>query len=142
MNEIGKRLLKGVLEFEVMKILRSRPTNLRKIRKQIVKSLCISLDMKTITQILHLMKRNGYIKAELSKPRLTQNYALTSEGETLFEQTWQSINLTTSVKTDKLAKWMSIYLAARDVKVNEQIIRKSLKDYQAEEMLRAYLAEA
>ena len=141
MNEIGKRLLKGVLEFEVMKMLRSHPTNPKKIRKQIVKSLCIGLDMKTITQILNLMKRNGYIKTELGKPQLTQNYTLTSEGETLFEQTWQSINLTMSVKTDKLVKWMSLYLTMRDVKVSEQIIENSLKDYQAEEMLREYLGE-
>ena len=142
MDDFGKRLMKGVLEFEIMRILWSHPANLKKIKKQIVNKLNIGLDTKTITNILSLMERNGYLKTNLNKPKLTQNYSLTWNGRSLFEQTWQSINLTMSVKSEKLAKWMSLYLTMRDIKVNEQIIEKSLKNYQAEEMLKEYLAEA
>ena len=138
MEEIGKKLVKGVIEFEVMKIVWSGPTHIKAIREKLTETLEIDLNSETITQILGIMEKNGYIR----KPKgLSKSYALTLEGKSLFEHTWQSLTFLNHLDShsEELAKWISLQLALRKIWINEQIIENTLRNYQAEKILKEQL---
>ena len=131
----------GVIKLEVMKTLWSGPTDIEDLRKRIVETLANALDSRTITRILSQMEKNGYVRSKLNKIQFKKSYALTLEGKSLFEHTWQSLNLfnTPDVRNKKLVKWISMHFASRNVYVSEQLIEDSLRNYQAEEMLKEFL---
>jgi len=138
--EIEKSLVMGVIKLEVLKALWSGPIDMENIRKRIIEMLADALDSKTITRILSQMEKNGYVRSKLNKIRFKKSYALTLEGKSLFEHTWQSLNLfnTSDLRNEKLVKWISMHFASRNVWVSEQLIEDSLRNYQAEEMLKEY----
>ena len=140
MEEIEKKLVKGIIKLEVMKTLWSGPTNIENIRKKIIETLARALDSKTIAQTLSQMEKNGYIRSKLNKTKLRKSYGLTLEGKSLFEHTWHSLTLfnTSNINNEKLVKWMSLHFASRNVWIKEQMIEDSLRNYQAEEMLKEY----
>ena len=131
----------GVIKLEVLKTLWSGPTDIENLRKRIVEMLANALDSRTITRILSQMEKNGYVRSKLNKIQFKKSYALTLEGKSLFEHTWQSLNLfnTPDVRNEKLVKWISTHFASRNVYVSEQLIEDSLRNYQAEEMLKEFL---
>jgi DNA-binding PadR family transcriptional regulator len=141
MEEVDKRLVKSVIEFEIMKILWSSPTHIKDIRKKLLENVEIGVKSETITRILDSMEKNGYA----SKPKgLRRSYVLTMEGKALFEHTWQSLDFTNNLisNSEKLAKWISMHLALKKIWIGEQIIQESIRNYQAEEMLKRRLDTA
>jgi DNA-binding PadR family transcriptional regulator len=138
LEEVDKKLIKAVIEFEVMKILWSGPIHMEDIRKKVAETLEIGLDSETITRILNLMEKNGYINKPMG---LSKSYALTLEGKSLFEHTWQSLNFIKHLDShsEELAKWMSLQLALRKIWIDEQTIENVIRNYQAEKMLKEQL---
>jgi len=138
LKEIDKKLVKGVIGFEVMKILWSGPTQVKDIRKKLLKTLEIGVDSETITKILELMERNGYIRSSTGSRK---SYVLTGEGNFLFEDTQKALGLLNNLplNIEKLAKWISLHLTSRTISISEQLIENSIRNYLAEETLREYL---
>ena len=138
MEEVDKKLVKGIVEFEIMKILWSGPIHVKDIGKKLEEALEIGVDSETITKTLELMETNGYVNTSKG---LRKNYVLTSKGKSLFEDTWQSLNFYNHITSDgeRLAKWLSLYLASRKIWISEQMIENSIGNYQAEETLKKHL---
>jgi len=141
MEEIDKRLVKGVIEFQIMKILWSGPTCIEDIRKKLLETVEIGVDPESITRILDLMEKKGYA----DKPKgLRRSYVLTTEGKALFERTWQALDFTNNLDSngERLAKWISMHLALKKVWIGEQMIHDSIRNYLAEESLKRRLDAA
>ena len=87
------------------------------------------------------MEKNGYAN---KLKGLKRSYVLTMEGKALFEHTWQSLDFTNNLisNSEKLAKWISMHLALKKIWIGEQIIQESIRNYQAEEMLKRRLDTA
>lgn len=140
MEEVDKKLVKGIIEFEVMKILWSGPTHVKDIRTKLEETLGIGVDSETITKILEPMEKNGYVNRLTG---LRKSYALARRGKFLFEDTRKSFSFYSHLtsNSEKLAKWVSLYLASRKILISEQMIEDSIRNYQAEEILKEQLTK-
>ena len=121
-----------------MKILWSGPIHARDIGKKLEEALEIGVESETITKILELMETNGYVNRSKG---LRKNYFLTREGKFLFKDTCQSLNFYDHITSngERLAKWLSLYLASRKICISEQMIENSIANYQSEETLKERL---
>lgn len=138
MVEMDKRLVKGVIGFQIMRILWSGPAHIEDIGKKLLENVEIGVDSETITRILDLMEKKGYANKLKGMKR---SFVLTTEGKTLYERTWQSLDFTTNLDSngERLAKWISMHLALKKVWIGEQMIHDSIRNYLAEETLKRKL---
>jgi PadR family transcriptional regulator PadR len=113
---VENRVVKGLLDIIVLRIVNSQPTHGYEIIQRIRRGFGIYVGPSTIYPLLNALEEEGYVKGEwnMDTERPRKLYAITAAGQALLTLSEKNLNFVCS-RIDAIA----------NVEANEQCLRKT-----------------